>query len=204
MLSRFAKKWWLAPLVATILVAALLAAAQFIGMSSRSYLPEQQAATVRGPGEAYQSLRQAGLHGRIVVILDKQTDIVPRLYDREFMASLAASGTSAPFQPLNLASGLIETGIARTVYFVPPPSLRAAISQRLGSRWDAKTEPSGFSVRFNGAPVHVVLGDLNPSDFGEKVVVYANRDVLTDYDASLLTSLESTAVSDVLVIQDTP
>jgi len=199
----FSIRAWVLPLVSVLIVVALLGAATLLGVRGRRDVAGQKSFNVGSAPEAYAVLKEAGVRGRVVVLLDSQSDIVARIYDRAFMSSVADSSSSAPFQPLNLAGGLIETGIARAVYVVPAPSARDEIVKRLGSRWDSRTLGDRIELRFNGAPVHVVLGDFDPATLGERVVVYAKRSALADYDPSMLAKLESSAVS-IIVVQDTP
>jgi len=198
------KRSWGLTIAALSGVVALMIVSPVIGGSGRTFVEKQRSYTVGSAAEAYTVLRQAGVGGRLMVLLDERANIVPRVYDRGFEWSLSDTRYEPPFQPLNVTGGLIETGVARQVYFVPPPSARAAVKQRYAGRWDSVDDVHGVDRRFYGAPVHVLFNDLDPAVLREKVVVYARRDVLDKYDPAFLKRVMSPDVADVVVIVGAP
>lgn len=176
---------------ALIVLAVLLAGLQVYGLAQRRYNAAHVSRTVSNAAEAYSVLRDLGVRDATLVLLDTQADIVPRVYDRGFMTSLTTRGVAPPFQPLNMTGGLIETGVVREVYLVPPASVRRDVAEKLGSRWDARTWDGVIELRYCGAPVHVVLADSGPSLAGRGTVVLVNGSVVDEYPEALLRELES-------------
>lgn len=195
---------WMLTFVTGALVVVLAGTAFFIGGAGRHYLGEQRVINASSAADAYRQLRDTGAHGRTMILLDTQANIVPRVYDRLFEGSLADTRQAPPFQSRNVTGGLIETDVARTVYSIPPASARADAEDRLGTRWDALRHGDRLELRYYGAPVHVVLGEFDPAELDEPVIVYARKAVLDQYDPEFIERLTSPDVADAVVIVSEP
>lgn len=191
---------WALAVAALTLLSAVLVTTGVLGPARRHLPREQRTVSVASASEAYTALSGLGIRGGTMVLLDAETDIVPRVYDRLFMEALRDDKVTPPFGSGNVTGGLIETGIVRAVHFVPPVERRSEIAERLGSRWDAALRGSRIDLRFYGAPIHVELADFDPSRLREKVVVYVDRRVMDEYDPAYLSMLMSPDVADVVVI----
>lgn len=188
------------PLALAAALAVLLVAANQLGVSSRRFAPRQKVHEVTSAQAAYAALRDDGVKGRILVVLDDRAGIVPRTWMATFFDSLADPSVPAPVMSHNLTSDLIYAGIVREVYFVPPASAWQHEFERMSNRPDSLPEANGVRARFYGAPVHVTQTADLPV-FSEKVLVYIDSAVGDRYDKPFLASLTDARVADVVVRQ---
>lgn len=193
---------WMLPLAAVAATAFLVLASGLVGPRARAFSDGQAVYTVSSAAEAYQALHNAEVHGRILVLLDDDAGIVERVRMAQFMAALDGPLAEAPVTEHNLTSALVYSGIARSVYYLPAPSVRDAETQKYAARSDALAETTGSRVRFYGADVH--LTDGVALEFREPVVVYIAADVQEQYDPALVARLTDPDFADVVVREVTP
>lgn len=190
------------PAVAVALTVVLLLAAGLTARRGRTFRDEQAVYTVSSAAEAHEAFREAGVRGRILVLLDRDARIIGGVRMADFMESLEEPAADVPVTEHNLTSALVYAGIARSVYYVPPPAAWEAESLKYATRSDALQEGSGSRVRFYGADIH--LSDPEQLEFGERVIVYIAADVANEYDPALLRELTDPEFADVVVKQVTP
>lgn len=191
---------WIA--LAVILLAAVMAAGQALAIRGRVYSAEQVQITVGSPLEAYDALSSRGVKGRVLVLLDDRTRIVPRTWMATFMDSLQDSTVEPPVMKHNFTSCLMYAGIAREVYFCPPDGAWQTELDRVSRRPDSFPEGNGARVRFYGTPVHLIRSTDMPV-FPEKVVVYIAEGAASRYDAAFMAAITDPTVADVIVRQVT-
>lgn len=189
---------WVAGAVIALL--GVLALAQSVGVGGRTYADAPKLYTVHTAAEAYEALRSEGVEGRILVLLDERSRIVPRVWMATFMESLDDSDIDPPVMKHNMTSCLIYAGIAREVYFVPPQGLWETEYARASSRADSLAEGQGVRLRFYGAPVHVrQASDLPP--LREKAIVYIAGDAGAGYTSQFIAYVTSEQFADVVIRQ---
>lgn len=191
---------WTVAVAALVITLLLVLVAGLVGPRGRTFTSEQAEYTVSSATEAYEVLRDEGIKGRILVLIDDDARIVEGVRMAEFMASL--DGGDAPVTEHNFTSALVYSGIARSVYYVPPPAAWDAESLKYSSRSDALAEDSGTRVRFYGADVH--LSDGEALDFGEQVIVYIGPAMEGQYDPALIRRLTDPDFADIVVRQVKP
>lgn len=160
----------------------LAVSAHAVGLGGRRYVTPSRRVAVSEPARAFEAFRDSGARGRVLVLFDHHTDIVPRIYLYAFTDSLEGSGTLPPITGGNIASGLIYAGVVREVYFVPPDEEWSGVVELVKSRFDAEKAGGGYRIRFEGAPVWV-LREKDLPRFRERVVVY-DADSQTDAEAA--------------------
>lgn len=191
---------WIA--LALLLLVAVLAAGQAMALRGRVYSAEQVEITAASPLEAYEALADQGVKGRVLVLLDDRTRIVPRTWMATFMDSLQDPTVEPPVMKHNFTSCLMYAGIAREVYFCPPDGAWQTELDRMSRRPDSFPEGNGARVRFYGTPVHLIRSADIPV-FSEKVVVYIAEGAASRYDAEFMAAITDSAVADVVVRQVT-
>lgn len=182
-----------------VLLVLSLAIGQVVGTSGRSYAPEELTYSASTAVQAYEAFTDADVRGRVLVVLDERSRIVPRTWMATFMSALENPEEEPPVMWHNLTSCLVYAGIAREVYFVPPDALWETELQRMSSRPDSLPEATGVRARFYGVAVRL----LHPADviplLDERVIVFADEALLAEYDPGFLAELEQSA--DVVVMQ---
>lgn len=191
--------WAIASVAALLLV---LVVAQVVGVRGRTALPEQQVVEVTSAKEAYTAVKELGVRGRVLVLLDDRSRIVPRTWMATFMESLSDRSVEPPVMSHNLTSAFVYSGVAREVYFVPPDGSWDAELERMGRRPDALPEGNGARARFFGVPVHLTRSADLPF-FREKVIVYVSPEAESRYAPDVLAELTDPRVSDVVIRQVT-
>lgn len=187
--------WIALPLVT---LAVVLVIGQVVGLRARRYSDGQRVHVVTSAAAGYAALRDDGAKGRIVVLLDERSRIVPTTWMAVFMESLSDGGVEPPVLPHNSTSALVYSGIARRVYFVPPSVLRDRELERLFARPDALVEGNGVRVRFNTVPV-VLSRSADLPVFREKVVVWISGSMLEGYTDDFIGRITDPAIADVVV-----
>jgi hypothetical protein len=190
------RAWIYGPLVALALVLALM---QAVGLGTRRFVATQKVHVARTAAEGYAALRADGVRGRIVVLIDERSRVVPRTWMATFMESLSDSTTAPPVMLHNSISALAYSGIARAVYFVPPGGqFWTRELQRFVTRPDALTVGSGALLQFNTVPVILTKPDDLPI-FSEKIVVWLFEPVAPGYTSEYLSHVTDPAIADVVV-----
>jgi hypothetical protein len=196
MTDRTERLWVLVPVAILVLV---LLAAQAVGFGTRRYLPRQRVHVVSSAAEGYAALRSDGVRGRVVVLLDERTRMVPRTWMATFMDSLSDTATPPPVMTYNSMSGLAYSGIARAIYFVPPAGgFWERELTRLSARPDSLPDGNGVRVRFNTVPVVLTKQSELPV-FGEKIVVWLFEPALEGYGSDFVRHITDPSIADVVV-----
>lgn len=190
-----------APAIAcSALLAIALIAFHFVGVSGRRYVDGHHRYDVAGSREGYLLLCRLGVRGRVVVLFDRTAHIL-RPGTSEFIRSRRERDESAPVTPENLMEGLIFSDIVRRVYVVVPGSVWPTVEHAMVTRGDTIVTSESATSRLCGVPVIYVTPENLPR-FDEKVIVYLQGSVASEYPVSMLTSFDDPKVSDVYIVQE--
>lgn len=189
---------WLLPSVAAGAVFVLVMISVIAGSTGRVYADVQQVHTVDSAAEGYQALRDDGVQGRVLVYLGDRSAILPQVWLADLIASLDDPGVEPPVMSHNITSSLVVAGVAREVYFVPPPAAWQREYERLSASAEAVPEGSGVRLHLHGAPVHLTRVDSLPA-YDEPVIVYIAAGVEGAYDPAFIERLSNPSFADVVV-----
>lgn len=189
---------WLLPAIAATVTLGVVVVAMIAGASGRVYADSQQQHVVTSAAEGYQALRGDGVEGRVLVYLGERSAIVPQVWLADLVGSLDDPGATPPVMEHNITSSLVVAGIAREVYFVPPPEVWQREYDRLAASAEAVPEGAGVRLHLHGAPIHLTTGDELPLG-SERVIVYIGPGVEDAYEAAFIERICSPAMADVVV-----
>ena len=189
---------WLLPSIAAAAVLAVVLLAVALGQSGRVTLEKQRVHIVASAAEGYQALRADDVRGRVLVYLGDRSAIVPQVWLADLVASFEDPNADPPVMAHSITSSLVAAGIAREVYFVPPPDGFEREYARLAASAEAIPEGSGLRLHLHGAPVHLTsAADLPAGD--ELVIVYIADGVEDAYDPAFIDRICDVSFADVVV-----
>lgn len=189
---------WLLPSAAAAAVVVIVLIAAILGATGRVYADAQKVHSVASSAEGYQALRDDGVQGRVLVYLGDRSAILPQVWLADLVASLDDPGQEPPVMSHNITSSLVVAGVAREVYFVPPPDAWQREYERLSASAEAVPEGSGVRLHLHGAPVHLTSAGELPG-FDEPVIVYIAAGVEDAYDPAFIEHLSDPSFADVVV-----